>query len=224
MTKMKPAAFIARLAPEAIRARSEGSPLFPSVRLAQNMLETGCNLNGHFNLGGFKVGDGKPNAWWRGSVYSTATWEVIGGKRIETVAVWRSYSSVYDFYRDQDRLFATARYARVCAAQTPSAQAEALFACGYATDPDYASKLKSIMVGYGLYRFDGAEVEEAMTSDEKKAFDALAARVAKLEKRDAAPDWFVKEFGSADLNGKIGDPRFTEEGWRSLAVLLRLRK
>ncbi|KZV13627.1 hypothetical protein F511_45210 [Dorcoceras hygrometricum] len=69
--------------------------------------------------------------------------------------------------------------------------------------------------------------EEAMTAAEKTAFDKLVSRVEELEKitrKVPAPKWFVKEFGSEDLGGKISDPSFTLEGWRTLAVGLRVRK
>ncbi|MFC5528796.1 hypothetical protein [Cohnella yongneupensis] len=70
-----------------------------------------------------------------------------------------------------------------------------------------------------------------MTSEEKKAFNELMARVEKTEKQIEeatqlvpAPAWFVKEFGSADLGGLIHEPKFTAEGWRLLAIGLRSRK
>lgn len=62
---------------------------------------------------------------------------------------------------------------------------------------------------------------DEMTAAEKAAFEALTARVEKLEERIPAPKWFVSEFGSGDLNGRIADPNFTLEGWRTLAVALR---
>lgn len=71
------------------------------------------------------------------------------------------------------------------------------------------------------------EEDEGMTAAEKAAFDKLAARVEQLEaevKKVPAPKWFVKEFGSGDLGGKIGEPEFTPEGWRTLAVGLRVTK
>jgi flagellar protein FlgJ len=137
-----------------MKARRDGSPLLASVRIAQNILETGCNLNEHNNLGGFKVGSGAPNQWWKGKTYTTPTWEVINGQRIQTVATWRSYDSVYDFYRDQDRLFGNERYGRVRAAKTPLTQCQALYACGYATDPEYAEKLMAIISGDKLNQYD----------------------------------------------------------------------
>lgn len=146
--------FVARLALEAVRARKDGSPLFASVRLAQNILETGCNLNDHCNLGGFKVGAGKPNEWWSGEHYTTPTWEVYNGKRVNTAAKWRSYASVYHFYKDQDRLFQSVRYARVRASKTAQEQCEALYLCGYATDPDYAKKLWALIEAANLRQYD----------------------------------------------------------------------
>jgi flagellar protein FlgJ len=152
--------FIATVAPHAIRARKEGSPLLPSVRIAQNILETGCNLNQYNNLGGFKVGGGTPNEFWKGKTYTTPTWEVVGGRRITTTAVWRAYDSIYDFYRDQDRLFQAIRYARVRSAKTSEEQTDALHLCGYATDPDYAKKLNAIIQSEGLKEYDAEMKKE----------------------------------------------------------------
>ncbi|AZS17379.1 peptidoglycan recognition family protein [Paenibacillus lutimineralis] len=69
--------------------------------------------------------------------------------------------------------------------------------------------------------------DDAMTTVEKLEFDNLVKKVAKLEeetKKIPAPKWFVSEFGSSDLGGKISDPSFTLEGWRTLAVGLRVGK
>lgn len=70
------------------------------------------------------------------------------------------------------------------------------------------------LVGYKM------RVEEA---DEVQQLAELEKRIAKLEERVEAPAWFVKEFGSADLGGQIHDPRLTAEGWRVLAISLRVR-
>src|SRR5690625_1972635 len=142
---MKASEFIAYLAPYATQLRAEGSPIFPSVRLAQNALETGWKIPSWNNLGGIKVGSGRANAWWDGSSVNKNTWEVINGQRIDTAANFRAYESIYHFYKDQDLLFDLPRYERVRKAQTPEKQADMLYACGYATDPQYAQKLKNII-------------------------------------------------------------------------------
>jgi flagellar protein FlgJ len=146
--------FFATLAPHAIRARKEGSPLFVSVRLAQNLLETGGKIPSYYNLGGYKVGSGKPNEWWDGSSVNRKTWEVYNGVRVDTSANFRAYKSIYHFYRDQDLLFQNKRYERVRNAKTPEEQAEALRLCGYATDPEYDLKICHIISMYNLKKYD----------------------------------------------------------------------
>jgi flagellar protein FlgJ len=146
--------FFATLAPHAIRARKEGSPLFVSVRLAQNLLETGGKIHSWNNLGGIKVGSGKPNEWWDGSYVKKGTWEVVNGQKVDTTAAFRAYKSIYHFYKDQDLLFQNKRYERVRNAKTPEEQAEALRLCGYATDPEYGLKICNIISMYNLKKYD----------------------------------------------------------------------
>lgn len=173
--------FFAMLAPIAIRVRGEGSFMFPSLRLAQNWLETGGKIPSWNNLGGYKVGSGKTNVYWRGDVVNKSTWEVYNNHRVEVVAAFRAYDSIYDFYKDQDLLFMISRYDRVRSAQTPRQQAQALQDCGYATDPSYASKLTAIMESNGLQQYDIIEEEDLpMTDGEKLAFQALQETVQQL--------------------------------------------
>lgn len=171
--------FFGLLGPHAQRARQEGSPLFPSVRLAQNLLETGGKIDEHYNLGGMKAGGGMPNQWWHGETYTSPTWEFINGKRVQVQQTWRAYDSVYDFYKDQDQLFGNARYARLRAAKTAAEQAEALQFSGYATDPAYCNKILQLIQRYGLMKYDDIEGEDApMTKEEREQFEQLQNRVS----------------------------------------------
>ncbi|MFB9277417.1 glycoside hydrolase family 73 protein [Cohnella cellulosilytica] len=154
MVKLSRTEFIATLAPIAIRARREGSPLFPSVRLAQNLLETGGDLHSWNNLGGIKVGSGQTNAYWKGQYVRKGTWEIESGTRVDTTALFRAYDSVYDFYKDQDLLLQLPRYERVRKAAIPEIQAEALRLSGYATDPQYGSKIISLIQSNRLTQYD----------------------------------------------------------------------
>ncbi len=154
MAKLSRTEFIAALAPIAIRVRREGSPLFPSVRLAQNLLETGGVLHSWNNLGGIKVGNGQTNAYWKGQFVRKGTWEVENGTRVDTTALFRAYDSVYDFYKDQDLLLQLPRYERVRKAATPEIQAEALRLSGYATDPQYGSKIIALIQSNRLTQYD----------------------------------------------------------------------
>lgn len=67
-----------------------------------------------------------------------------------------------------------------------------------------------------------------MTAVEKKAFEELqktvkeqGQQIEELKLLVPAPAWFGKEFKNIDLGSIIHDPKFTEEGWRTLAVSLR---
>ena len=218
---MSAASFIAQIAPIAVQLRIEGSPIFPSVRIAQAGLETGWKIPAWNNLGGYKVGSGKLTPYWRGKVVNKGTWEVYDGKRVDVTAAFRAYDSVEDFFRDQDLLFQLPRYERVRTAKTPEEQAEALRLCGYATDPEYGLKLCNIISMYRLEKYD----EEAWkVLQEIKDLKRKVEELEKQQERIPAPAWFVQQFGSADLGGLISDPHFSLEGWRTLAVALRAQK
>ncbi|MBO7744151.1 glucosaminidase domain-containing protein [Paenibacillus sp. MWE-103] len=179
--------FFGLLRPIARRLYAEGSPIFPSVRLAQSWLETGGTIPAWNNLGGLKAAGGVPNGYWKGDVVNKRTWETVGGRRVEVVASFRAYDSVGDFYKDQDLLYARSRYDAVRNAATPEAQARMLQASGYATDPAYADKLIRIISDNRLKDSDArGEEGEPMTAEERQAFDALQAAVAKLAADNAA--------------------------------------
>lgn len=163
---MKRAEFIASIAPIAVKLRRAGSPIFPSVRIAQAILETGCVLHEWNNLVGFKVGSGQPNAYWHGRSVSSTTWEVYDGIKVDGVqANWRAYDCIEDCFKDQDLLFDWGRYDRVRAAGCPQEQTTALYLCGYATDPLYAEKLNSLIVVHELEQFDKEAKEPMLDAD-----------------------------------------------------------
>lgn len=66
--------------------------------------------------------------------------------------------------------------------------------------------------------------EEIEVIELKKQVDKLSRDVGELTALIPAPKWFIDEFGSGDLGGLINDPKFTHEGWRTLAVALRAQK
>ncbi|MDQ6418663.1 peptidoglycan recognition family protein [Paenibacillus sp. LHD-117] len=109
---------------------------------------------------------------------------------------------------------------------------------GHSEYPDYSWKSCPI-ISMDKFRSDLSRgVEMPMTAEERKAMDDLTKQVREQHARiDAqaealtvatsrilAPDWFVSEFSSGDLNGLISEPTMTKEGWRVLAVALRASK
>jgi len=191
--------FINAVAPIAVKLRVEGSPIFPSVRIAQAMLETGVTLHPWNNLVGLKVGSGWRSPYWQGEVVVKGTWEVVDGRKVNDVqAAFRAYPTIEHGFRDQDVLFGFDRYSRVRTAKSPEYQAEMLRVCGYATDPDYSQKLKNIIAQNDLKSFD---LEAIRVSAKKTPFNDVPAgywaesQIAKAAKNGIVTGISATEFG-----------------------------
>jgi len=138
-------AFVERHAAAAARVE-QASGIPAAFMLGQAGHETGwgrseitmANGSPSFNLFGIKATGG-----WSGKVAEVTTTEYVDGAARKVVAKFRAYDSYEDSLRDYARLITRSpRYAQV-SQQTDSVQAWAtgLQRAGYATDPDYASKL-----------------------------------------------------------------------------------
>ncbi|WP_166242268.1 glycoside hydrolase family 73 protein [Paenibacillus turpanensis] len=225
--------FISIVAPIAVELRLEGSPVYPSVRIAQSVLETGGKIQPWNNLVGLKVGSGTPNPYWDGSYVDYSTWEVVdGGRNVNVRANFRAYNSIEDGYRDQD-LFLTMnrRYIPVQQAQNPQAQAAAFESSGYATDPQYAEKLISIMNQYNLFRFD-REVE-AVLEQLRAQIEQLQQQQAQLTEQlrqlnaaltvEGIPDWAQEAVQAAVNKGVLNTPEGgSYDFYRMITILHRL--
>jgi len=142
-------AFVQRLLPHA-RAASAGSGIPAQFMLGQAALETGWGKaeirgadgqNSH-NLFGIKAGGG-----WRGRTVDIVTTEYVNGKPQKQVDIFRAYDSYADAFRDYANLLRTQpRYQNVIAqGQDAAGFARGLQQAGYATDPNYAQKLISVI-------------------------------------------------------------------------------
>lgn len=205
--------FISTVAPIAIQLRVEGSSIFPSVRIAQAGLETGWLINSWNNLVGFKVGSRPPNDYWKGDYVNKGTWEVYDGKRTDVVAAFRAYDTIEDCFRDQDELFKLSRYERVRSAQTPVEQAEMLFACGYATDPSYAIKIKNLITQYNLVKYDEEAVQISQNlirrlDEQNSVLEQLERRLKLVEDKlsMSIPDWAKEAIDKAVVDRLIDTP------------------
>ncbi len=97
-----------------------------------------------FNVFGIKAGSS-----WTGKVAEVQTTEFIDGKAQKVTAKFRAYGSYEEAYKDYAKLIGTNdRYRNVVAqAQTGGAEgfARGLQKAGYATDPEYATKLARVI-------------------------------------------------------------------------------
>jgi len=136
-------------------AATEGTKLFPSVKAAQAILETGMGVHvpGN-NMFGIKA-NGTPSKYWKGDAIDATTQEVIKGEAQNLTQGFRKYDSIADSIKDHSEfLYENNRYKDVFLASTPEDQARALQKDGYATDPNYATKLIALIVSYNLYTLD----------------------------------------------------------------------
>ena len=94
--------FIAAVAPVAVKVRGDGGPLFPSVSIAQAILETGGRIPSWNKIVGYKVGSGSRTPYWRGTCVRKNTWEMYDGQIVQTAADFRAYDNIEDCLKDKD--------------------------------------------------------------------------------------------------------------------------
>ena len=147
----EPAGFVADLWPEA-QAAAARLDVSPGLLIAQAALETGWGRHtmkfddgrNAFNLFGIKAG---PD--WSGPSLQRASLEFVDGALISRVSRFRAYASPADSLADYvDFIRRSPRYADALqAGGNDRAYIEAIHRAGYATDPDYADKVISILRG-----------------------------------------------------------------------------
>jgi len=125
-------------------AAQAGDP-HPLVTAAQWALESGwgkhqSGKNNFFGIKSAKKGEGS----------LVPTWEVYNGKKVNIKDWFADYATVDEGIAARVKFAQGSRYRdSYSRAKTPYEAAEALRRAGYATDPDYAKKLSSIMKGVG---------------------------------------------------------------------------
>jgi flagellum-specific peptidoglycan hydrolase FlgJ len=136
-----------------------GTTLFPSVAMAQLILETGYmqHVVGN-NLYGIKAAGAK-TPYWDGSFVQAGTQEYVDGQPGNYSLKFRKYASELDSVKDRTAFLQTnGRYKNVFTATTPEAQCYELQKGGYATAPQYAATLVSIIKSWNLYELDKKKV------------------------------------------------------------------
>jgi len=149
--------FIDQYSSAAIRS-TIGVNLFPSVKLAQAILESGDGNSGlakcYNNFFGIKAG-----FEWKGETIDIDTDEVTGGKWVTLYGKFRVYDSPLESFKDHTRLLSEmGLYDSVLKADTPEQQASNLQQSGYATDPGYGRKLIKLIEDHNLKDLDKKKI------------------------------------------------------------------
>jgi flagellar protein FlgJ len=162
--------FVARLSVPA-RVASQQSGIPHQLIVAQAALESGwgqreiptANGSPSYNLFGIKAGSN-----WSGPVTEVTTTEFEQGAAKKIKAQFRVYGSYVEAIADYVKLLTNnPRYAEVANARSPEQAAHALQKAGYATDPQYANKLVSVIQ---QMKNSGEQVVKAYTHDLKDLF------------------------------------------------------
>ncbi|MGO2259659.1 MAG: flagellar assembly peptidoglycan hydrolase FlgJ [Hafnia alvei] len=155
----------------AARVASQQSGIPHQLIVAQAALESGWGQreiptpdgSRSYNLFGIKAGKS-----WDGPTTEIATTEYENGAAHKVKAKFRVYGSYLEAISDYVQLITNnPRYANVANANTPEQAAHALQKAGYATDPNYASKLVQVI---GQIKNAGAQAVKAYTTDLEKLF------------------------------------------------------
>lgn len=133
--------------------------LFNSVIIAQSVLETGWGQSEIMMkanaLFGIKAGSG-----WKGKVYSSYTNEVYDGVESTEYATFRAYDSIEESIEDYYKLIKN-NYKKALNCDTQKESIQAIKNGGYATDPDYVSKIMSIINANDfIEKYDKKEEQE----------------------------------------------------------------
>lgn len=148
--------FIKKVAPVAQKV-DKGTKLLPSITIAQACLESNYGQSDlaqkYNNLFGVK-GTSKTTS----AVMTTK--EYTNGKWVTVKARFQIYDSYEASIRAHNRLFQEGttwnknQYKDVLNAKNYPEQAKALVTDGYATDPDYATKLTNLIEQFNLNQYD----------------------------------------------------------------------
>lgn len=132
--------------------------VLPSVCIGQAAIETGYGTSSLMTKANAYFGI-KAGSSWDGKVYSSYTGEVYGGVSVTTYATFRAYDSLLDSVRDYYELICeSSRYSEgvsyANSVLTPRETITAIWSGGYATDPQYVSKVMGIIESRGLTSYD----------------------------------------------------------------------
>lgn len=154
-------AFIEKIAAGAVETQKKYGVL-ASLTIAQAILETGW---GKYSVGNNVFGI-KASPSWTGGTVTCATGEVYDGQAVAVSGTFRAYASVADSIADHAKLFVNNDcYHNLIGCMDYRQACRNVQADGYATDPDYAEKLISIIESNNLQQFDTPQATKPAESD-----------------------------------------------------------
>jgi hypothetical protein len=130
------------------------SGILASLSVAQAIIESGWGNSGLTRSGNALFGI-KAGTSWKGPRLSCKTFEYYDGKRTDITDAFRAYGSWEESVADHSAfLRGLGRYKAVVGEKDYKKACRAIHAAGYATAPNYADALISLIEQYGLTKWD----------------------------------------------------------------------
>lgn len=153
------------------------SNILPSLTIAQAILESN-NGNSGLAVNGKALFGIKATASWKGKVYVSKTNEVYNGVTSTITAGFRAYNSWAESIQDHSSLFTSlSRYKNLIGEKDYKQACRKVKDDGYATDPDYTSKLINIIEKNNLQAFDAELCKSESTT---VRFNLLGKRIVEV--------------------------------------------
>lgn len=126
-----------------------------SVTIAQAILESEWGRSGLAKRGQNYFGIKSKSGPGTAGIITMDTWEVLGGKDVTVTDGFKAYHNLFESVMDHGRFLLTnARYAKAFQTSDPKEFAKRMHEAGYATDPNYTTKVVGLMDKYNLYQYD----------------------------------------------------------------------
>lgn len=172
--------FIDKIAPMAIE-NAKLSGILPSLTIAQALLESNSG-NSMLTTQANALFGIKATSSWRGKVWNGKTTEYYDGQKTMITAGFKAYDSWAESILDHSKLLTSnKRYSKVVGETNYKNACAAIAAAGYATDPQYANKLISLIESYNLNQYDVLKPSAAIPE--------LSASVSKMIKAGVVIDF-----------------------------------
>ena len=144
-----------KLIGRAAQASAKATGVPASFTVAEAALESGWGAS-QLATQGMNLFGVKADPSWYGEVLTLNTREFLHGTWVMVPARWRKYADWQTCMDDHAAfLHQNRRYESCFLCATGDAFAKAVAQAGYATDPDYAAKLTSIIDRHKLFNLDG---------------------------------------------------------------------
>lgn len=148
-----------------------------SITLGQIILESSGDYSGGLSLLGYKYNNlfgVTAGTSWTGKTV------VLSNSAGKDTQKYRVYNSISDSIEDHGKLLASSRYTEKTSSATNYEEyAKGIHSAGYATDPDYSSKLINIIKTNNLDQYDSGNYQTVSTGGDSNDDDGFIVSLAK---------------------------------------------